>query len=159
MPVELTPLLAAGLVGGLAMMGITMVARAAGRGVVFDAPAYWSRMLGLTGGAGSIGGLAIHLLVSVGVAAGYVLAFAVAGVTDMGWAWGLIGGVIHWVAAGAFVAIGGAADATAPSPGAFGRELGPNGGVAFLAAHLLFGILVGFVYLLLHSSGGFDASL
>jgi hypothetical protein len=158
-PVELTPVLAAGLVSGIAMLAAQIAA--AGRLAAFDIVAFWSVLLGQQGPRAGLVGLVVHLLVSVGVAAGYALGFRVGGITDMGWAWGLIGGVIHWVAAGAFVAIvpGGTETATAPSPGAFGRQLGPNGGLAFLAAHLVFGLVVGIVYLALHSSGGLGAAL
>lgn len=143
------------------MLALSVVGAAVGRQAAFDAAAFWSHLLGLPGQSARVAGLVIHLLVSIGVAAGYGLGFTLGGVADSGWAWGLVGGVIHWVAAGVFIAIvpvDGEATATA-SPGPFGRRLGPSGSLGFLAAHLVFGLVAGFTYLLLHSSAGIDAAL
>jgi hypothetical protein len=161
MIVELIPLLAAGVAGGLAMLAAQIAASAAGAGRAVDLTGLWSALLGLRERGTPVAGFLLHLLVSVGVAAGYAMGFRVAGVMDMGWAWGLVGGVIHWVAAGTFLAVaagdGGAVAAELPGP--FARRLGPGGAVAFLVAHLLFGLVAGVVYFALHSAGGVQAAL
>jgi hypothetical protein len=160
MNLELIPLLAAGLAAGLAMLAVQAVASAVRPREVFDPLGLWSSLLALPERSAPITGFLVHLLVSVGVAAGYALGFRLAAVTDMGWAWGLVGGIIHWVAAGAFVAIvPGPGDSSSRSSGAFARALGPAGTIGFLAAHLVFGLVVALVYFTLHSSGGVQAAL
>jgi len=157
MPIELVPVLGAGIGAGLAMYAVQLAGSAVRRPEAFDAAAFWSSVLRLGGRDPRIAGFFVHLLVSIGVAAGYALGFRLGGITDAGWAWGLVGGIIHWVAAGAFVSVV-PRDASEVSPGVFGRDLGPSGGYAFLAAHLVFGLVAGFLYLLLHSSGGLSAA-
>ena len=157
MGLELLPVLVAGVLAGLAMF-VAQSAIGSGSGAPAFVVGYWSGLLELRGGAATIGGFVVHLLVSVGIAAIYALAFSLGAVADAGWAWGFLGGVIHWVAAGAFVGLVPAA-AAARAPGPFGRQLGQNGALAFLASHLVFGLVVGSVYLLLHSAGGLDAAV
>lgn len=126
---------------------------------MLDVAGLWSFALGLRGPSARVAGVLVHLLVSVGVAAGYALGFRVAEVTDIGWAWGMVGGVIHWIAGGTVLGVFPGDDVVARSPGPFARRLGPPGSVGFLMAHLVFGLVVGVVYFTLHSSGGMGAAL
>jgi hypothetical protein len=159
MPVELIPVVAAGLAGGLAMYAIQLAATAVRPADVFDVGALWALLLNLRGPSAQLTGLAVHFLVSVGIAGGYALGFAAGGVTDNGWAWGLIGGVIHWIGAGTFTALVPRAEGVpAGSRGGFGGQLGA-GPLGFLMAHLLFGLVVGIVYFATHTGGGVGAVL
>jgi hypothetical protein len=157
--VELFPLVASGLSGGLAMIAIQVVASTSRPGGVFDATGFWSHLLRLPERTEPVAGLLVHLLVSIGVAGGYALGFRAAGVTDTGWAWGLVGGVIHWVVGGTILGVLPTDDSAVHLPGAFARRLGPAGAVGFLAAHLVFGLVTGVVYFILHSEGGINAAL
>jgi hypothetical protein len=116
----------------------------------FDLLEMWSTLLGVRGAVGWVASLAVHLGVSVAIGVVYALAFRLAGAVEDGWAWGLIGGVIHWLVAGSFLTgVPARRDGALPAPGPFGMHIGPAAGLAFLAAHLAFGAIVGSLYVAL----------
>src|SRR5215213_634409 len=70
MPIELVPVLGAGIGAGLAMYAVQLAGSAVRRPEAFDAAAFWSSVLRLGGRDPRIAGFFVHLLVSIGVAAG-----------------------------------------------------------------------------------------
>lgn len=125
----------------------------------FDLTRMWAAFLGLPGQ--QVIGFAVHLAVSVAVAALYAVGFALAGAADVGWAWGLVGATLHWLVGGVFLASVPATDdgRPSPAPGPFAMRLGAPAALTFLAAHVAFGLVVGVSYFALHSGGGLDAAL
>jgi hypothetical protein len=156
--VELVPALAAGTIGGLVMLFLQVVGRSIGGPRGFDLTAMWATLLGLPGQRAV--GVAVHLVVSAAIAVLYALGFRMAGVSDIGWAWGLTASVIHWIVAGLFVGAAPASGLRETSvPGPFAMRLGGATAVGFLLAHLVFGLIVGVAYFSLHTGGGFDAAV
>lgn len=155
MDVQLVPALAAGLIGGLVMLLLQAGASATGRRQ-FDLLGMWASLLGLR--ELRFLGLVIHLAVSAAVSVLYVLGFRIAGASDYGWAWGLTGGVIHWIIAGSFIGAIPAHDERI-SPGPFGTGLGSQTAAGFLLAHLAYGLVVGVAYFALHPAGGLNSAI
>jgi hypothetical protein len=152
--IELLPALAAGLLGGAVMLAFQFGVTARIRG--FDFLLLWASLMALEGRR-SIG-VIVHFLVSAAVAVLYAMGFAVADVSDAGWAWGLVGGVVHWLAAGSFIGVNGGDPDRLRVPGPFGMRLGAAVTLGFLVAHLVYGLVVGVAYFSL-SAGGFSAAL
>ena len=135
-------------------IGAATIARAAS----FDLLLMWARFLALPDSRAA--GLVVHLGLSCAIAAVYALAFGLAGVSDAGWAWGLTAAGIHWLVAGLFLGAVPDAERDGPSgPGPFGMRVGAGFPVGFLIAHLVFGVVVGVVYVALHPGGGLEAAL
>ena len=137
------------------MLLLQAAASAAGRRQ-FDLLGMWATLLGV--GNSPVIGLAVHLAVSAAIAVLYALGFAIAEAADFGWAWGLTGGVIHWIIAGSFVGQIPTDDVNR-SPGPFATRLGGVQGVGFLLAHLAFGLVVGVTYFALRTGGGWNTAI
>jgi hypothetical protein len=104
-----------------------------------------------------------HFVVSLAVAVYYAAGFQLLGATSHLWAWGALGGVIHWLVGGAYMAFvpqmrlrSGTAFA---APGAFALGLGRRDLIGFLVAHLAYGVVFGISYGILHSQGGLALAL
>jgi hypothetical protein len=73
-----------------------------------------------------------------------------------------VGGAIHWVIAGMFLAMVPSMHPEIPeerpAPGAFAKNFGAPDVPAFLMGHLLYGFVVGVVYAYLHAGGGGSAA-
>jgi hypothetical protein len=150
MDVHLGSAVVAGLIGGLVMLAVQIGGSTVGR--PFDVVAMWSRLLAVeTRGAG----LLMHLAVSAAIAVIYAIVFRIAGASEAGWAWGLTGGVIHWIVAGSFIGAMPGDDARGDGPGPFAMRLGSSAAFGFLVGHLAFGTIVGIAYFALHPEGGF----
>lgn len=149
----------AGLVGGGVMLSTRLLLRLAGAPLRMDVTLMWSSMLRMRGGSGRAVGVAMHLVVSAVVgliyAAGVRLLF---GADDALWLWGVLGGVIHYMIAGAFLAIAPEMNSEMPeripAPGVFAAHLGGADVGAFLLAHLAYGVSFGIAYASLHPAGG-----
>jgi hypothetical protein len=157
---EFWPALLAGIIGGAVMAGMRMVAQVAGIDLKMDMPRTWGSMLRDHGGPGRLLGMAVHLIVSGAIALIYAWVFDWIGADDDLWLWGLLGGTIHWVIAGFFVAMMPAMHPEIPerrpAPGAFVKNFGAPDVPAFLMGHLLYGVVVGILYAYFHSAGGTD---
>lgn len=140
-----------GLVGGLAMSLMMTGARAMG---LIDASMsrYQGCILtGRTEGAGThAAGLMMHLVLSVLIA--IVYAWALGQVWGhASWSLGLLGGAVHWAIAGLVLPM---MDGMNPCVkrgalepfGSYGSKRGAMMVAGFLMAHLLFGLLVGWLY-------------
>ena len=157
MKVELVPALVAGALGGATMLVLALIGPSRTR---FDVAGLWAQVLGLPSGSGRIAGFVVHLAVSGAVGVLYALAFRLAEATDAGLAWGVVGSVIHWLAAGAYLALRRHDDRPpADKPAAFGSDLGPAVALGVLVAHLAYGAVFGVAYFALHPSGGLGAAL
>ena len=149
----------AGLVAGVVMLAVRMAMRTAGIHLRMDVVRMWATFFRLAGTTGFTVGLAMHLLVSAGVGLVYALGLHyVFAATDALWLWGVLGGVIHYVIAGGFLAV--APDLNPemperiPAPGPYATRLGPRDVLGFLVSHLSYGLTWGVAYGLLHPGGG-----
>ena len=156
MNVELVPAVAAGLLGGIVMVLVQVAATAAARRQ-FDLLGMWVTLLAVENVPAV--GLIVHLAVSVSVAVLYAIGFRIADASEAGWAWGLTGGVIHWIVAGSFLNVVPESERRRASPGPFAARFGPPAAIGFLAIHLVFGLVVGVTYFFLHSGGGLNSAI
>ena len=148
-----------GLLAGIVMLATRVVLRAAGLPLRMDVLRMWSTMFRVHGGAARLFGMGMHLAVSAVVGLIYAVGLRyVFPADDALWLWGLLGGLIHYLVAGAFLAIAPAMNVEMPeripAPGIFARRLGSFDVAAFLAGHLAYGVSFGILYALLHPAGG-----
>jgi hypothetical protein len=147
------PAVAAGIFGGVMMEMATVVPRVAGLDVKLDLHLMWGSMMRLRNPAAGLAGTAFHLLISAAI--GLVYAAGVRFVFDVNnnlWAWGLLGGVIHWVIGGLF--IGAVLPLMDPdiskglsrAPGWLVTKFGSRDFLAFFVGHLLYGLTFGILY-------------
>lgn len=151
MEIEWVPAIVAGLVGGVVMVAVRWLIRAAGVDLQMDVARMWGSMFGLRGGGAYAVGWVVHLMMSVVIAVIYAFGFALIGVpAQLGWLWGLVGGAIHWAVAGMMMTMLPAMHAAIPErrpvPGAFVHGYGTPDVVAFVLGHLAYGLTVGVVY-------------
>lgn len=164
MEFQLVPAFIAGVVGGAVMFGTRLVMKkVAGVDLKMDMARMWGTMLGMHGIAGRMVGLVFHLVVSGVIALAYAWGFEhIFHVRDHLWLWGLLGGAIHWVIAGFVMgmvpAIHPEIPEERPAPGMFIKNFGVPDVPAFLMGHLLYGVVVGVVYAILHPRGGPSAA-
>ncbi len=164
MEFEFWPAVLAGVIGGAVMFGTRlMMKKVVGVDLKMDITRIWGTMLGVHATAGRVLGLIIHLLVSAAIALAYAWGFAyIFGVRDNLWLWGLIGGVIHWIIAGLFLAMVPVMHPEIPerrpAPGAFAKNFGVPDVPGFLMGHLLYGVVVGMLYASFHTGGGWNAA-
>lgn len=153
MDVDVGAAAVAGLVGAVTMAVPVVVARAAGADLRLDMPAVWSAAARVPAGAAVAVGLLLHLVASLLVGLAYAVVADVAGIDDHLLAWGLAGGVLHWVVAG--VAIVGVARAggAGVDPGPYCARFGGVDVAVFLVAHLAYGAAFGVAYALLAGDG------
>lgn len=156
MEFEFWPAVFAGIIGGMIMAMTRMIMRAAGVDLKMHVPRIWGTMMKIYGTPGRVLGMMIHLLVSAVIALIYAWAFDLIGASGNLWLWGLLGGAIHWVLAGMFVAMmppmHPEIPERLPAPGAFAKNFGTSDILGFLMGHLLYGISVGILYA--YFSGG-----
>lgn len=141
----------AGIVGGLAMSLMMMAARRMGL-IEANMERYQGCMLtGKDEGSGSYAaGLTMHLLISVAVAVLYAWGFTLFW-GEANWYLGLLLAVVHWLIGGLVLP---AMDGMNPCVrngrirafGAFGSNYGAMMVAGFLMGHLLFGLIVGWLY-------------
>lgn len=147
-----------GVVGGASMIVMRMLLQGAGVDLTFDPVRLWGTMVLVHGTAGQVLGLFIHLVGSGGIALIFAWFFVRLGARNHFWAWGLMGGAILWIVAGLFMAIvpfmHPEIPALLPAPGAFLINFGILESSIFLIGHLLYGLVVGLVYAVLHPTGG-----
>jgi hypothetical protein len=161
MPFEFWPAVFAGMIAGL-FMEMPMAMKLAGVPMKMDMLLTWGTMMKVHGNAGRALGMGIHLMLSAAVALIYALGFNVLNATGAFWAWGLLGGLIHWAIAGMVLSMIPAMHPEmperVPAPGAYVRSFGPLDMGGFLMGHLLYGLAVGVFYALFHSAGGVEAA-
>ncbi|MDP8955498.1 MAG: hypothetical protein M3N24_00850 [Actinomycetota bacterium] len=160
MEFDFWPAAAAGVFGGVMMEMATVVPRVSGLDVKLDLHLMWGRMMRLRNPAAGLAGTAFHLLISAAIglvyAAGLSLLFDA---SNNLWAWGLLGGLIHWVVGGLF--IGAALPLLHPDiskgqspPGWLVTKFGRRDFLAFFVGHLLYGLTFGVLYPYFSSGGG-----
>jgi hypothetical protein len=163
MPIELWPAIWAGLIGGAIMYGTRLMMKSTvGVDLKMDMARMWGTMMHVHGPRGRALGLLIHLVASGLIALIYAWGFDLIGADENMWLWGLIGGAIHWVLAGVFLTMVPAMHPEIPeerpAPGPFAKNFGIPDVPAFLMGHLLYGVVVGILYAILHSGGGTGAA-
>ncbi len=155
MDFQLLPAIIAGLVAGTLMEGPVYAQKALGLPVKQNIFRTWGQnLLGVPGGPGYFAGFLFHEVLSVLIAILYALFFMLVGVQDNLWLWGLLGGLLHYAAAGPVVAIIPSKD---PETGEIGKQgfayknYGALDVATSFVGHLSFGLLTGLLYGLLHS--------
>jgi hypothetical protein len=152
MEFRLWPAVFAGLVGGVVMSMLDWMMKP--MGMRMDPHHMWGTMMKLHGGVGYAMGFVVHMVMSAAIALLYALFFAFIGAdASVLWAWGLLGGVIHWAIAGGMVmpmvpAMHPEIPETEPAPGAFVKNYGALDASGFLMTHLAYGVVVGLIYAL-----------
>jgi hypothetical protein len=149
MEFQFWPAVFAGLVGGLVMSMLDWMMKP--MGMRMDPHHMWGTMMKLRGGAGYTMGFVVHMVISAALALLYALFFAIVGVQANLWAWGLLGGLIHWAIAGGMVmpmvpAMHPEIPEREPAPGMFVKNYGTLDATGFLMTHLLYGLVVGLLY-------------
>lgn len=136
----------AGLGAGLAMSAARKALLPTGLRPVLVMTDIWRGVFRLPGTAPAF---AVHLVVSGMVGVVYALGFRTLAARPS-LRWGLIGGVLHWLAAGLFMAVVPALDPEIPGrqprPGPFVLRLGLLDAAAFLVSHLVFGLAMAALY-------------
>ncbi len=154
MNMRMWPAFLAGVVGGASMVILRMLLQASGVDLGFDPARLWGTMLLIHGTSGQLVGMAIHLIGSGAIALIFAWCYARLGAHDHFWALGLLGGAILWLIAGVFMTLIPAIHLEIPEqrhgPGAFLVNYGTHEVIIFLIGHLLFGLVVGVLYPLLH---------
>ncbi|MBW3577286.1 MAG: hypothetical protein KY462_06025 [Actinobacteria bacterium] len=101
MEFQFWPAVVAGVVGGAAMSMLDWMMKP--MGMRMDPHQMWGTMMKLHGGLGYAIGFVVHVVLSAAIALLYALFFDVVGVEANLWAWGLVGGALHWAIAGGMV--------------------------------------------------------
>lgn len=147
MDFELWPALGAGIAAGLVMMAVGLLMKP--MGMTMDPQRMWGAMMKLGGGAGWAAGFAVHVVVSAAVGLVYALGFDLVPAESNLWAWGLLGGAVHWAIAGVVMGMMSPmhVELAGPSPpGMFLKNYGMPDIPGFLMSHLAYGLAVGLVY-------------
>ncbi len=149
MEFEFWPAVLAGLIGGgvMSMLDWTMKPM----GMRLDPHHMWATMMKMRGGAGYIVGVMFHFIISAAIALIYAIGFDVVGADDDLWAWGLLGGAVHWMIGGGMVmpmvpALHPEIPEREPRPGLFVKNYGSFDVAGFLMTHLAYGLVVGISY-------------
>ncbi len=161
MPIQLGSAAAAGLVGGVLMLGLRSLLTALGVDLRMDLLLMWGTLFRVRGALRQVVGLAMHAAVSLVIGVIYAVGFQLFGARDGLLLWGLLGGTIHWLFAGLFLAIVPSMHPEVPeqhpAPGPFARNLGGGEVSAFLAGHLVYGLSFGVAYAILNPGGAASA--
>lgn len=140
-----------GMVGGVAMSLMMVLARAMG---LVDASIERYEGCMVTGqpegGGTKAAGFVMHLMISALIGIVYAWAFAQFW-GQATWALGLLGGIVHWALAGIMLPLMDGMsrcvkDGRIAGFGAFGAKRGGMMIVGFLMGHLLYGLVVGWLY-------------
>ncbi len=152
MEFQLWPALLAGIIAGAIMEGPVYMQKALGLNLKQNIFRTWGRMLGLNGGAGYFAGIMFHQVLAALIALVYAGGFALLGVGDNLWFWGLVGAVVHYLIAGLVVGALPSVDPNDPGrvgqQGVYYKNYGPLDMATFLMGHMSFGLLVGILYAL-----------
>jgi hypothetical protein len=144
------PAVASGAIGAIVMVMLGMLMKRSGVNLQMNVVRMWGTMLGLHGTAGRAAGWIIHLVVSAAFALAYAGILGVGGVAKRPWRSALSLGVIHWIAAGLYLAtvpsIHPEIPEKRPAPGPFAANYGRRDVLGFLMAHLVFGTVVEILY-------------
>jgi hypothetical protein len=144
------PAAVSGALSGVIMMMVVKLMKLAGMRLQINLVRIWGAMLGLRGTPMLVSGWIVHLIVSAIIGVAYAGTFRLAGAARRTWLWGLSIGVVHWIMGGFFLALVSATRAETseerPAPGPFGMNFGLGDVLAFLLAHLVFGVSVGILY-------------
>jgi len=135
MTFELTPSLAAGASAAILMIVVRIGMKKMGMPFQMDVLSILGRM----GRGGRPTGMGIHIILGAIFAIPYALGFAYFGIIENFWLWGTLGGFIHWIIAGALLAV-------VPGVSAYAKNFGKPDVMGFLMGHLLFGLFVGTCY-------------
>lgn len=135
MTFELIPALTAGAVAAILMIVARIGMKKMGMPFQMDVLS----MLGRMGGGGRTTGMGMHIVLGAILALPYTLGFAYFGITESLWLWGTLGGFIHWIIAGALLAV-------MPGVSAYAKNFGKPDVIGFLMGHLLFGFFTGTCY-------------
>lgn len=156
MNLALVPAIAAGVLGGLAMIAVRRAARAAGAELRMDVIRLWGAFVGARGPDDRVFGWIVHVLASAVVGVLYAIGFQVAAASDRLWLWGLLGAVIHSAIAGVVIGFSPPMyrEETSPRPGPFARNFGVTDVIGFVAGHFVYGLTVGIAYAFLRPGGG-----
>ncbi len=150
MSFEFWPAVWAGIVGGIVMVLMSMMMKAAGMDLQMSIVRMWGTMLKQHGAAMQVTGWLIHLVASAVIALVYAWTFDFLGLGGNFWFWGLLGGIAHWFLAGLFMAMvppmHPEIPEKRPAPGLFVNNYGTTDMLGFLMAHLVYGFLVGILY-------------
>jgi hypothetical protein len=146
------PAVIAGLFGGIVMSMLDWMMKP--MGMRMDPHHMWGTMVKLHGGVGYAMGFVVHMILSAAIALLYAAFFTIIGAQANLWAWGLVGGVIHWAIAGGMVmpmvpAMHPEIPGREPAPGAYVKNYGALDATGFLISHLAYGAVVGTVYAML----------
>ncbi len=162
MKVAFWPAMVAGAIAGVIMFSMRVLMKMAGVNIHMDMMSLWGSMLTVHGTGGVAVGLVFHLLGSAVIGLIYAWVFDLIDMGDRLWLWGLLGGAIHWVLAGFFMAILPAIHVEIPeqqpAPGLFIANFGMTDVATFLMGHLLYGLAVGILYASLHEDGGMSVA-
>ncbi len=144
------PAAVSGALSGVIMMMVVKLMKLAGMRLQINLVRIWGAMFGLRGTPMLIAGWIVHLIVSTVIGVAYAGIFKLAGAARSTWLWGLSVGVVHWILGGFFLAAASSIAAETseerPTPGPFGMNFGLGDVLAFLLAHLVFGVSVCFLY-------------
>jgi hypothetical protein len=149
MGIQFWPAVIAGLTGGLVMSALDWMMKPVG--MRMDPHHMWGTMMKMHGAAGYTMGFVVHMVMSAGIALLYAAFFSVVGAEQNLWAWGLLGGAIHWAIAGGMVmpmvpAMHPEIPEEQPRPGMFVKNYGGVDVLGFLTTHLAYGVVVALVY-------------
>jgi hypothetical protein len=164
-PVDPSAAALAGLIAGPVMEIPAYLQRALGLPLRQDVFGEGGLLLGVRGRAQRLAGYAGHAVLSVLIAVLYAAFFAAVGAEEHLLAWGLLGGLVHFVIGGLVVAaIFPVLDPPSRAAGlrrvgfAYARY-GRRDVLTFLGGHLTFGLLIGVLYPVLHPMLAVQAAL
>ncbi len=150
--------LLAGLIAGAIMEGPVYLQKAMGLPVKQNIFRTWGQnLLRIRGATGYVAGFAFHEGIAVFAAILTALFFNVVGADSNLWLWGLISGLVHYMVAGPVIATFPSLDPATGLVGSQGLAYKHYGGrdvATSFTAHIIFGLLTGIAYGLLHPLGG-----
>ena len=148
MDFDFWPAVGAGIVAGVAMSAVAVGMKPVG--LEMDPHQMLATMLKARGAAGYLLGFVVHLVLSAAVGLIYAIGFDFVGAEGSLWAWGLLGGAVHWSIAGLVMgmipAVRPEVAARRGAPGLFLKNFGIPDVPAFLGDHLAYGLAFGIVY-------------
>lgn len=135
MTIELTSTLIAGAIAAILIITARIGMKKVGIPLQMDVLS----MLGNKIGGGRRAGMAMHTILGAIFALPYVWGFVYFGISTNLWLWGILGGLAHWIVAGALLGM-------MPGISVYAKNFGKPDVMGFLMGHLLFGLFVGASY-------------